>query len=166
MATKPTYEELEQKSDSDIMNRQQPRLKSIIFGLVFFWTAVIAFSTVWDIHARKATTREMASKEAHAHFDKDQTIRYWASKHGGIYVYTDLLTPPNPYLRHVPERDITTPAGKKLTLMNPAYMVRQLNKEFVDLYNIIGHITSLKSLRPENEPILGSGMHSKYLNRV
>lgn len=36
--------------------------------------------------------------------------------------------------------------------MNPAYMVRQLNEEFADLCGVIGHLTSLKPIRPENAP--------------
>ena len=36
--------------------------------------------------------------------------------------------------------------------MNPAYMVRQLNEYFVKDYGVVGHITSLKLLRPENKP--------------
>ncbi len=36
--------------------------------------------------------------------------------------------------------------------MNPSYIIRQLNEEFADLYGVIGHITSLNPLRPENAP--------------
>jgi signal transduction histidine kinase len=36
--------------------------------------------------------------------------------------------------------------------MNPAYIMRQLNEEFAELYKIPGHITSLDPLRPENAP--------------
>ena len=36
--------------------------------------------------------------------------------------------------------------------MNPAYMIRQMNEEFPDLYGISGHITSLKLMREENAP--------------
>ena len=64
----------------------------------------------------------------------------------------DEKTPPNPHLEHVPERDIQTPSGKRLTLMNPAYMVRQLREEFAKLYGVKGHITSLKNFRPETAP--------------
>jgi len=61
-------------------------------------------------------------------------------------------TPPNPYLSHIPDRDITLPSGKRLTLMNPAYMVRQMMADFNELYGIKGRITSLKPLNPANAP--------------
>jgi signal transduction histidine kinase len=69
-----------------------------------------------------------------------------------VYVPVNERTPRNPYLGHIPERDITTKSGKALTLMNPAYMVRQMMKEYADLYGIRGHITSIKHFRPETAP--------------
>jgi diguanylate cyclase (GGDEF)-like protein len=62
-------------------------------------------------------------------------------------------TPPNPYLANIPERDIKTPAGKTLTLINPAYMMRQIYEiEQQEGYTFLGHITSLNPLRPQNAP--------------
>ena len=97
-------------------------------------------------------THTVARAEARSHFNKDQAIRYWAASHGGIYVPTNDRTPPNPYLSHLPQRDIQKPDGIPLTLMNPAYMIRQMNEEFAKFYGVAGHITSLKPLRPENAP--------------
>ena len=57
---------------------------------------------------------------------KDVLYRQWGARHSGVYVPVTPETPPNPYLSHIPERDITTPSGKKLTLVNPAYMTRQV----------------------------------------
>jgi PAS domain S-box-containing protein len=72
--------------------------------------------------------------------------------HGGVYVPVTDKTRPNPYLGHLPERDITTPSGRALTLMNPAYMMRQVHELDKELYERRGHITSLKPIRPENAP--------------
>jgi len=52
----------------------------------------------------------------------------------------------------VKERDIKTPDGKALTLMNPAYMLRQVMEKYESLYGVRGHITSLKHFRPETGP--------------
>ncbi len=60
-------------------------------------------------------------------------------------------TIPNPYLG-TPERDITTPSGSSLTLMNPAYMTRQVHELAEKTYGIHGHITSLNPIRPKNAP--------------
>ena len=59
-------------------------------------------------------------------------------------------TPPSPYLSNIKERDIITPLGRKLTLVNPAYMTRQVHELGENLYAGKGHITSLNPIRPEN----------------
>jgi len=51
-------------------------------------------------------------------------------------------TPPNPWLSNLPERDISTPSGKKLTLINPAYMTRQVHELGAKQFGLQGHITS------------------------
>ncbi len=96
--------------------------------------------------------REIALSEARAHFNVDHAIRAWVASHGGIYVPSNERTPSNPHLAHLPDRDITKPSGQRLTLMNPAYAARQLNETILDMRGVAGHITSLKPLRPENEP--------------
>jgi len=95
------------------------------------WTFVIALSLIWNISQKKQTTIKLASIEARSHFNKDKAIRFWVASHRGVYVPASERTPPNPNLSHLPERDITTPLGKKLTLMNPAYIVFFTGKYFL-----------------------------------
>ncbi len=152
MTDKPVNKESGHKSDSNMIKRHPIKLGHIVIAFTIFWTVAVAVSTVWVILVTKRTTLEIATKEARAHFNKGQAFRYWATVHGGVYVTSSKHTPPNPYLSHVTDRDIITPSGKKLTLMNPSYILRQLNEEFTDLYGVVGHITSLKPLRPENAP--------------
>jgi len=61
-------------------------------------------------------------------------------------------TPPNPYLAEQPNRDITTSDGRQLTLVNPAYMTRQVHELARAQIGSVGHITSLKPIRPQNAP--------------
>lgn len=70
--------------------------------------------------------------------------------HGGVYVPVTAETPPNPYLKHVPERDIATPSGRELTLVNPAYMTRQVHELGKETEGVRAHITSLDPIRPQN----------------
>jgi len=63
-------------------------------------------------------------------------------------------TPPNPYLSHIPERDIKLPSGKTLTLVNPAYMTRQVYDMAKKEFGTLGHITSLRPVNPGNAPDL------------
>jgi len=119
--------------------------------ILFCWTAASLIFVLYNFHLIKQFTLAQVHTKAQEAFNKDQSFRFWAASHGGIFVPLTEETISNPYLK-VPEQDIITPSGKKLTLMNPAYMIRQLNESFGNLYGVQGHITSLTPLRPENEP--------------
>lgn len=128
------------------------RLKHYTMALAVVWTSGLALSLALSIKEAHRDTQGFAYNKAVSHFNKDQALRFWGTRHGGVYVPTTEQTQPNPYLTEVRERDIETPLGKSLTLMNPAYIVRQMNEWFADLYGAVGHITSLKPLRPANSP--------------
>ena len=113
------------------------------------WTFSIAGSIGLNIKRVIENTFETARIQARAVFDKDICYRRWNTIHGGVYVPVNKKTQPNPYL-NVLERDIVTPSGTPLTLMNPAYMTRQVHELGREEYGIFGHITSLKPIRPEN----------------
>lgn len=122
-------------------------------AVIALWTVLITISMGWGIHQEYNQSIKLAKNTARANFDKDQAFRKWATSHGGVYVPVDMKrTPPSPWLSHIPDRDITTRSGKKLTLMNPAYMLRQMMDEYPGLYRSQGHITSLKLLNPNNKP--------------
>lgn len=87
-----------------------------------------------------------------SNIQKDYIYRVWNAQHGGVYVPITERTSPNPSLSHIPDRDIRTVTGKKFTLMNPAYMTRQVHVLGEELYGLRGHITSLNVIRPENRP--------------
>ncbi|MEO5350469.1 MAG: PAS domain S-box protein [Magnetococcus sp. YQC-3] len=122
----------------------------LMIGLAI--SVVTAVSLSHSINDEKVQTMTLAINTARANFYKDLSLRQWATRHGGVYVAVDERTPPNPNLSHIPERDIVTPSGKRLTLMNPAYMLRQVMEEHTDLYGTNGKITSLKPLNPGNAP--------------
>ncbi len=122
--------------------------------LVILWTLFIGASCYWDIASAQKTVNRIALSEANIAIERDLLYRRWGSSHGGVYVPATAQTPPNIYLSHVPERDISTPSGKQLTLVNPAYMIRQYYELAKDKAPELGqgHLTSLKPLRPENKP--------------
>ena len=129
------------------------RLLGLRFLTLFGWTLAVVVSLLTSAYNQKDFNYKLALDVANANFDKDQAFRQWASSHGGVYVPIDEnRTPSSPYLSHIPERDITTPSGKKLTLMNPAYMLRQMIDEYEGLYGAKGHITALEILNPKSVP--------------
>jgi len=120
-------------------------------SLLVIWSALVGGSMLWTMHQESQNTLDIADAAARANISKDIGFRRWATSHGGVYVPPTEHTPPNPYLK-VPERDVVTTTGKKLTLMNPAYMLRELQTDFPGEYGNKSHITSLKLLNPKNAP--------------
>lgn len=58
-------------------------------------------------------------------------------------------TPPNPYLAFLPERDVDI-HEKTYTLINPAYMTRQVFELQPQEDQVLSHITSLQPVNPKN----------------
>ncbi|MCX5813764.1 MAG: diguanylate cyclase [Proteobacteria bacterium] len=132
-------------------NIGKKRLKLYILLGAIIWTCIIVVSLMWNIQQSKIQTITKADVMARLSFDKDASFRIWATFHGGVYVPITEETKPNTYL-NIPDRDIETKNNKSLTLMNPAYIMRQYYEMFEKKDGVKGHITSLKPLRPENIP--------------
>lgn len=133
-------------------HRHQSLLVRNMFLALLLWTSGVAGSWWWSYDTHQQRIVELARAEAATNINKDWSFRLWATSHGGVYVPPDAKTPPNPYLAHIPERDIVTTSGRRLTLMNPAYMMRQIMQGYSELYGVKGHITSLTLTNPINAP--------------
>lgn len=116
------------------------------------WTFLLIGLFLWEHMSSEKRARVLAEVAARSSLDKDWSYRVWAAMQGGVYVPVTDYTQPNPYLVGVAEREITTPSGRLLTLVNPAYMTRQVHELEGRRYGAKGHVTSLKPLRPENGP--------------
>ena len=125
----------------------------ITIGILTFltWSTLNIFSIWQNINTQKEITLKMAKNTAYSNFKKDQAFRQWSTNHGGVYVKPTKKTPPSPWMAHIEDRDITTTEGKKLTLMNPAYMLREMMDDFSDLYGIKGKIAGIVYLNPNNK---------------
>lgn len=117
---------------------------------VLFWSSTIGASLFWNISNEKKQVIALATSSAIASFNKDLSFRFWGAKHGGVYVPPTKETPPNPYLAHLKNRDVVTTDGTKLTLMNPAYMIREMMDDYKKLYGITGRIVGKVALNPDN----------------
>lgn len=114
------------------------------------WTAIIVISLCLHVLDSRREAEEIAQSIATTAYQKDMLYRRWNARHGGVYVAVDDATTPNPYLKDDTDRDVTTSSGKQLTLINPAYMMRQVYEMSASEEDIEVHLTSLKPLRPEN----------------
>lgn len=132
--------------------KEKNRILRICILFCTIWLLVIGTFCFFAIRNQNEIPLLLAKAEASASYDKDIVYRRWSSLHGGTYLPVTETTTPNPYLKHIEERDIYTPSGRMLTLVNPAYMTRQIYELFAEQEDKKGHITSLNPVRPENAP--------------
>lgn len=115
------------------------------------WTLFLASSLFNNLEEHRQSVLSFAKSEADVLIKHMKAARDWNASHGGLYAETSERTPPNPHLIGlVKERNIETASGRKLTLVNPAYMTRLINDYFNETDKRIAHITSLNPIRPEN----------------
>jgi PAS domain S-box-containing protein len=117
--------------------------------LLLVWVGLVAASLAFNVSRSLREAENSALEASRVTIENDIAFRKWAAHHGGVYAPVTELTQPNPFL-HVQDRDITTPAGKRLTLLNPAYMLRQLQQSFRPTDKLHSRIASLRPLNPAN----------------
>lgn len=132
-----------------VIQKRHSSIQHIFLLAGISWTLIIVCLLIWGIKDLKEHTSEILLSQARSFFALIVTTRHWNSMHGGVYAPITSETQPNPYL-DIPERDIKTEAGKTLTLINPAYMTRQISELASSRNKIQFHITSLNPVRPDN----------------
>lgn len=113
---------------------------------------MVGASFAWNVLDLDRHTEALATTRAHLMVEVLESVRLWNARHGGVYAPITETTLPNPHLQ-VPDRDIELPSGKSLTLINPAYMTRQIAEILAEAVDGVDmDITSLKPLNPDNKP--------------
>lgn len=130
-------------------SHQQARLNTAL--AVVLWTVFIGLSLAWNVYQQRKEVMEFARIQAEANLNKDIAFRRWATEHGGVYVKPSQKWPADKYLT-LPDRDVVTTEGKQLTLINPAYMMRQIMEGYAEQYGVKGRITGLQPINPLNVP--------------
>ena len=128
------------------------RLEVSFAAILLVWTSIAAGSLYWNCSQVRKNTLEEARIQARVVHEKDIIYRHWNTMRGGFYAVVTPENQPNPFLADNPDRDVTTTTGKRLTLMNPSTMTRQTNEAARKRMGVLGHITSLNPIRPENAP--------------
>ena len=96
-----------------------------------------------------ASMQSVARERGAALFRLVEITRDWSHRHGGVYVPVTKATQPNHFLEHK-RRDVVTKDGVTLTLIDPAFMTRQIAEIAQQADGVQLHLTSLKLLRPAN----------------
>lgn len=120
-----------------------------IVAVVLIWLLLVGLSLIWNLQRAEQSQEHLALETARSFFELLVISRRWNARHGGVYVPVTRDTRPNPYL-DVSRRDIPVDDDLTLTMINPAFMTRQLGELATDGNGVQFHITSLDPLRPAN----------------
>jgi len=136
------------------MSLKELPINRIFWVIGIIWSLILLLSLGWSTISERKEAIASAKAAVFAYSDSIVTFRSWVASHHGVYVPVTKQTPPNPYLTEVKieERDLNTPSGRQLTLMNPAYMTIQLNKLFSNELGIHSNLSSLNPLNKNNQP--------------
>lgn len=138
-------------TESEVVKEKAVNTRRYFIILAVCWSCIMLLVMAYQMRQTKKHIKEIILIQAQIAYEKDLDYRKWGAMKGGVYAAVTADTPPNPHL-NVAERDITTPSGKKLTLVNPAYMTRQVQEIERQKKGVIGHLTSLNPIRPANAP--------------
>lgn len=125
-------------------------LKRNIGFLMLAWSVIVGGSLGWTLYYQQHGFETSLHTEASAIHEMDMAYRYWIIHSGGVYVPVTDKAQPNPRLSHVPERDVVTPSGRQLTLLNSAYLLRLVHEDMERSSRLRGHIASLRPINPAN----------------
>lgn len=139
-------------SPSAMISHLRQLRRSIIIMMVV-WSVVVAASLFWNLRQQSHTKITEFRVQVEAIHAMSMEYRNWIIHNGGIYVPITEKTPPSPWLSHVPDRDVTTPSGTQLTLLNSSYALRLVQEMMVASgAEARMHISSLNPTNPVNSP--------------
>ncbi len=124
--------------------------KLFLFGIIF-WLLLILGSLCWNWVRIENYVISLAKKEALSSYNQDLSYRTWGALVGGVYADIKKVKP-NPYLGFLENRDVVTQKGKRLTLVDPAYMTRMVYELSKKNFGYTAHLTSLRPINPKNKP--------------
>ena len=149
---KPEMEKSDGTRSPNLSAKSLVRFRWIYIVLLLGWIGMVVLFSLQERRLAREMTEKMVREQADTLISKDIVIRHWNSLHGGVYVPITENTQPNLFLSHVPHRDITTSDGRRLTLINPAYMTRQVHELQHQETSVQAHLSSLMPLNPINSP--------------
>lgn len=112
---------------------------------------MVVVLSVAFLAGKRHECRQHALGQARAVYQTDMTYRQWIARAGGVYVAADERLQPNPYLR-TPDRDITLDDGRRLTLLNSAYVLRLIHESAPGDSGQRVRLVSRAPINPQNAP--------------
>jgi len=128
------------------------RVRRYVWAIAGLWTLAAGVTLTWELIDEQKHAMNIALAEARAAAEDEWAFRQWNAARGGVYAPVDDLTQPSPHLANVPERDIAAPSGRRLTLVDPVSMMRQVSALTERKSGLRVRLTSLTPVDSHNAP--------------
>lgn len=116
------------------------------------WVGLLAAFEWKGQEQRREQDLRLALQRAESDFETTLYYRAWNAGHGGLYAPVTETTQPNPYLE-VENKTVELFPGEEYTLINPAYMTRQVHELMEEDGVLSARMTSRDPVNPKNEPV-------------
>jgi diguanylate cyclase (GGDEF)-like protein len=118
------------------------------------WVVLASASLIWNIHAIRQNTLANFVSEAQTLTQVALSTILWAAHHERVYVPLTEWVPMEPYFAKLPEMEVVTAGGLRLTRMSHYAIVRQVAEQanFQGWGRKSIRMTSLQPTNPVNEP--------------
>jgi two-component sensor histidine kinase len=123
-----------------------------LYLLALGWSVTVVGSLAVNLKHHADQARSLTVQTARAILQKDLLYREWSLLHGGVYVPKSDQPQPFSTPPAEEERDIRTPSGRELTLLNPALVSRQIFKSQEESTGVRGSLVSLNPVNTESLP--------------
>mgnify|MGYP001544621132 CR=1 FL=1 len=124
---------------------------AVLFGIVC-WSAILGGLYSWAARTELAHHDRLIELKALALGRQTQSLRRWIGGHGGVYVETGGDVAPVEHLAGLEDRDIRTPGGRTLTLLNFPSLLRRIVEEFEADTNDRIRLISYDPINPSGLP--------------
>jgi len=112
---------------------------------------LITVSLTWNLFLVSDKTYSQVYSLADAALQKDMSYRKFVSSVGGVYINKERGIPPNMHLSHLKNKEITTPNGEHLSLVNSTYFMRLVyNNDEENQHSIQSHVSGKYPLNKKN----------------
>lgn len=132
---------------------RSPSRTTVLFVVAaVLWVGLLAGFEWKAQEQRREQELRLALQRAESDFETTLYYRAWNAGHGGLYAPVTEVTQPNPYLE-VENKTVELVPGEEYTLINPAYMTRQVHELMAKDGVLSARMTSLDPINPKNKPV-------------
>ncbi len=137
----------------DFRDFNKVKLLQILMAVVaVIWTGILYGLYHWASLAEREHLSKLAAMRAESVANHTQALRGWIGGHGGVYVEINPGEEVSFLPGDLPENEVVTPSGRRLTLLSSSAVLGKITKEFKSSSGDHVRLTSIHPMNPVNVP--------------